>query len=356
MRYLSKYKKFTESRIITENTDEIEKILRLIETGRETEIEMAFQLAIGLELEETLIKHYQKYFESYEMEPSTENLKTILFKIYKFVSIWGSLDYTLTPEGKMNIHSNVSLFHNNLSSYPVKFGIIEGCFDISDNNFTSLSGGPDEVTEGFFCNNNQLTTLDNCPKCAFISCGYNQLTSLKGIPKEVTSVFCDNNKIETLEDCPSTITGSFICNNNQLTSLKGLPSKINGELVCDNNLLTSLESCPEEIGADFRCSNNRLTSLKGMPKKIGGDFVCKNNQIKTIKDELIETKIERNFDVKGNPIEKVYNVFNDFLKFKESLDYNYLKEPNIIIGFRFEEACQEFNITTPTNIEGYIIE
>lgn len=356
MRYLSKYKKFTESKLITENIDEFEKIQRLIQTGKETEIELAFQLAIGLELEDTIIKHYEKYFQSYEMEPSLDNLKTILLKIYKFLNLWDMLDYTITPEGKININGSIDLSYSNLSSFPVRFGIIQGSFDISHNKFTSLIGGPDEVSEGYYCNSNQLTTIDECPKTTLFSCSYNQLTSLKGISSEVTMVFCNNNKIDTLEDCPSNITGSFLCNNNLLTSLKGLPSKIGQELVCYNNLLTSLEGCPEEIGRDFLCFNNKLTSLKGMPKKIGGNFICKNNQITIINDELVETKVEGKFDITGNPIEKVYNVFNDFLKFKESLDYKYLREPNIIVRFRFEEACQEADIQTPTNIEGYTIE
>ena len=83
-------------------------------------------------------------------------------------------------------------------------------------------------------------------------CYYNNLTSLKGAPKE--------------------IGGDFYCYCNYLTSLKGAPKKVGGGFYCHYNYLTSLKGAPNEVEGDFSCHNNKLTSLEGAPEIIKGDF------------------------------------------------------------------------------------
>jgi hypothetical protein len=58
-------------------------------------------------------------------------------------------------------------------------------------------------------------------------------------------------------------------------------------------------------------------------------------------------------NIENNPIEKVYQLFPNFKSFQDSLDYNYFREPNIIVKHRFEEACREAGITVPEKIIGY---
>ncbi len=52
------------------------------------------------------------------------------------------------------------------------------------------------------------------------------------------------------------ITGDFYCNSNQLISLEGSPQSVGGDFECNNNQLTSLEGCPQTVGGDFYCYNN----------------------------------------------------------------------------------------------------
>jgi hypothetical protein len=93
------------------------------------------------------------------------------------------------------------------------------------------------------------------------------------------SFWCFDNQLTSLEGCPTEIGGDFWCQNNKLTSLEGCPKEIRGDFWCQNNKLTSLEGCPTEIGGDFFCYINQLTSLKGAPEYIEGqvDFMPNGN-------------------------------------------------------------------------------
>jgi hypothetical protein len=73
------------------------------------------------------------------------------------------------------------------------------------------------------------------------------------------------------------IKGSFFCQNNQLTTLEGAPQSVGGNFYCYSNQLTTLEGAPQSVGGYFNCWNNKLTNLKFLPKEIGGKIVCNNN-------------------------------------------------------------------------------
>jgi hypothetical protein len=49
----------------------------------------------------------------------------------------------------------------------------------------------------------------------------------------------------------------FYCNKNQLTTLEGSPVEVNGSFYCHNNNLTSFEFSPNIIRSDFVCDNNK---------------------------------------------------------------------------------------------------
>jgi hypothetical protein len=65
---------------------------------------------------------------------------------------------------------------------------------------------------------------------------------------------------------------NFYCNNNQLTSLQGAPASVGGDFNCSANPLTSLQYAPASVGGYFYCANNHLTSLQGAPASVGGYF------------------------------------------------------------------------------------
>ena len=87
------------------------------------------------------------------------------------------------------------------------------------------------------------------------------------------------------------VTGGFYCHHNQLTTLEGSPKEVGGDFSCYNNQLTTLEGSPKEVGGYFYCSYNQLTSLKGGPIKVGGGFYCNNNKLpKLILDNMKHIK------------------------------------------------------------------
>lgn len=83
------------------------------------------------------------------------------------------------------------------------------------------------------------------------------------------------NKVENV-----IIKGNFYCDHNQLTSLKGCPKEVGGNFDCSHNKLTSLKGCPMEVGGGLDCSRNHLTSLEDCPKKVEGNFLCSDNKVK----------------------------------------------------------------------------
>jgi hypothetical protein len=115
----------------------------------------------------------------------------------------------------------------NLYEMPNGF-VIKGDLNISFENLAELPDLSGVIVEGYF------------------DCSSNQLTSLKGAPQKVG--------------------GNFVCYANELTTLEGAPQKVGGGFSCFNNKLTTLEYAPREIGGSFWCFDNPLTSLLKLPK------------------------------------------------------------------------------------------
>jgi hypothetical protein len=65
--------------------------------------------------------------------------------------------------------------------------------------------------------------------------------------------------------------------NNQLTSLEGCPKVVGGGFRCSSNLLTSLQRCPEKVGGTFWCWGNRkrftILEVRKLCKVGGAVFV-----------------------------------------------------------------------------------
>jgi hypothetical protein len=60
---------------------------------------------------------------------------------------------------------------------------------------------------------------------------------------------------EMLKDI--TVDGDFYCGNNHLTTLENCPKTVNGVFGCSsNNKLISLEGAPKFVGEDFMCRFN----------------------------------------------------------------------------------------------------
>ena len=180
-------------------------------------------------------------------------------------------NYTLIPNEKygfvIDVSGDVDLRSRKLFNIPVKFNKIIKGFDCSNNNLISLEFCPKVTGGSFYCYDNQLTSLEFCPQT--VSNNFN----------------CGNNKLTSLEFCPQTVIGGFYCHSNQLTSLEFSPQKLGGDFYCNNNKLTSLKFSPKTVGDDFYCSNNELTSLNFCPQAVGGGFYCSyNSKLKEIQE------------------------------------------------------------------------
>jgi hypothetical protein len=64
------------------------------------------------------------------------------------------------------------------------------------------------------------------------------LTVLPEILKDITvggNFFCFNNNLTSLENCPKTVGENFGCSSNSLNSLTGAPTSVGGNFNCRNN-------------------------------------------------------------------------------------------------------------------------
>ena len=184
------------------------------------------------------------------------------------------------------LRDDLDLSHMDLTELPDMSTVtILGNFYCGYNQLTSLTGAPKQVDGGFYCGHNQLTSLTGAPKHVGgdFYCDENQLISLTGAPKHVgESFYCNNNQLTSLTGAPKRVDGGFYCNNNQLTSLTGAPENVGEDFYCEYNQLTHLTGAPKHVGGNFNCDENQLISLTGAPEKVEGNFDCRNNQLTTL--------------------------------------------------------------------------
>ncbi len=136
-------------------------------------------------------------------------------EIHDICSLYAIYGYTINPDGSIDVNGSVYLSGKGLKRVPVKFNKVDG---------------------GFYCNNNNLTSLEGFPKVVggFFNVSDNNLTSLIGGPVNVKySYVCSNNELVSLDGGPIIIGGLFRCNNNPLESLNGFNGDYN-RLTCHN--------------------------------------------------------------------------------------------------------------------------
>ena len=199
------------------------------------------------------MKHL-KIYENYQTEE----------EVAKICKEYGIRNWSINSDGLVDVDGDVELSSKSLNKLPLKFGKVGGNFWCDNNQLTTLEGSPETVGDDFWCGNNQLTTLEGSPETVGDDfwCQYNKLTTLEGAPKTVGGYFgCYNNKLITLEGGPKTVGGNFYCYNNRLTTLKGSPETVDGDFDCSHNQLTTLEGAPYSVGS-FDCEwNDRLDTL-----------------------------------------------------------------------------------------------
>ena len=65
-------------------------------------------------------------------------------------------NYTINPDGSIDVSGDVELGALNLDKIPLKFNIVSGYFNISNNNLSSLEGCPKYVGNSFHCSYNKI--------------------------------------------------------------------------------------------------------------------------------------------------------------------------------------------------------
>ncbi len=90
-------------------------------------------------------------------------------------------DYSINPDGSIDVEGDVYLYNMGLTKLPLKFNKVSGCFDCSSNKLTSLEGSPNDMGGDFDCYMNELKNL--------IGIGI-----VNG-----ENIFCEDNPLETFE-------------------------------------------------------------------------------------------------------------------------------------------------------------
>ncbi len=238
-------------------------------------------------------------------------------EIQAWLDKMGVKNYTINNDLTVDVDEDVDIRKKKLTEIPVQFGIVKGDFDCYGNQLTTLKGAPKEC-KFFECHYNNLTTLEGAPKeCRFFDCSNNQLTSLEFAPEKCVFFNCSNNQLTSLEGSPKECK-KFNCSNNQLTSLEGSPKECKEAFHCSYNKLTSLEFAPKfsDNMVFFKCDNNKLTSLKGGPEKCGIEYDCSYNELTTLefapRDFVMEFRCQHNKLASLDGIPSFGDIWSDF--------------------------------------------
>jgi len=133
------------------------------------------------------------------------------------------------------------------------------------------------------------------------------------------------------------VTGDFYCNNNQLITLEGSPTEVVGYFNCNNNKLITLEGGPREVGGNFYCYNNKLTTLEGGPIKVGGGFNCYSEILKDANPIYSVYKLFPDHKSYMDSLDYSYLRGTDIVRsrFKEALEEIGKKIPEKILGYNY---------------------
>ncbi len=92
-------------------------------------------------------------------------------------------NYTINPDGSIDVDGDVRLPNKKLIKLPIKFNKVSGSFDCSWNNLISLENSPIEVGGDFICDFNRLKSLVGSPIKinGYLSCIGYKLETLDGL-------------------------------------------------------------------------------------------------------------------------------------------------------------------------------
>lgn len=255
---------------------------------------------------------------------------------------------TIHPDGTVDVASSgrvgiILCMQYFVTKLPIKFGEVQGSFQITGcnglttlegsprvcdefiarylHNITNLVGGPEIVRGNFELEGSPITSLVGGPQV--VNGDYNvkqtKIISLEGSPRTCEIFDCSMNKIKDLVGGPKT-TRMFYAHGCPLTSLEGVPKEAIS-LVLDSNILDPrpLKGCRIHQINFYGYGRNNLLELVELFNKYGVPYTSLRP-------------------------DQASRLFKNFL---DSLDYNYVRgnplKPQINL-FRLKEALSEFDI------------
>ena len=76
---------------------------------------------------------------------------------------YGIENYTINPDGSIDVNGDVNLWNRGLTELPLTFNKVTGYFNCIYNDLTSLKGSPRWIGGNFSCSRNELTSLEFSP-------------------------------------------------------------------------------------------------------------------------------------------------------------------------------------------------
>ena len=162
---------------------------------------------------------------------------------------WVNETFKFQPDGTTVVEEDLLLRGTKIEQLPIGLIEVTGKLIVDNNPSLKLNGYPKRVGENFYCQLNDLSSLQGMPEevRGFIGFDKSNLSSLVGLPRKVTGgLFLSNNQLENLDGISKEVSEDLsFTENNQLTSLEALRGiKIGGDLFLKDIPATEI---PEEI-------------------------------------------------------------------------------------------------------------
>lgn len=198
-------------------------------------------------------------------------------------------NYTINPDGSIDVDGHVDISSRDLTLLPLRFGRVMGNFNVQNNRLTTLYGAPMVVGGNF-------------------NCYHNRLTNLIGSPEWVGGdFFCYQNQLLSLEASPKVVVGSYyISGNNKLSNLVGCTVIIGGNFSFDDSLLSSFSGEDDiEFEGDFYLNETHYDKLNN--GKFPFEIINNQQYLKLI------LKYQRYFQIWNEDLSLNIENFNDLL-------------------------------------------
>ena len=211
-----------------------------------------------------------------------------LMNIQKICLEYQIENFSINPDGSVDVDGKVDLSSRNLTIMPVRFRRIMGNFNIQNNRLTKLCGAPVAVGGNFNCFNNKLKDLKDSPKWVG------------------GDFYAYRNKLISLVGSPDEVVGNYYVSANNLTNLSGSTLKIGGDFSFDDTLVSTFSRDDDiEFGGDFLLNETLYDNLNY--RKLPIEIINNRQYMKLI------LKYQRYFQIWNEDLTFNVENFNDLI-------------------------------------------